>query len=160
MYEYSELSHDKDYDANKLSAMVSCHNMSALSKQYTYNQNRLFSDNIDMERCEKHNKWDENVESTKDFESKLWQGHSINKKSCIYKRPEYNKGDWGNQFQYSDLFAQQFGSYKLFDNQTKAKGTNEPITCDYSKVLIKEECDNGPYFLYTSVFKNDYYNCL
>lgn len=160
MYEYSEISHDKNYDAKKLSADISCHNMSALSMRYTQNQNRVFTDAINVEHCQMHNKWNENIDDIKGNESKLWQGYSINKKSCIYKRPEYNMGDWSNQFQYSDLFANQFNSYKLFDYQTKAKGTKEPITCDYSKVLIKEECDKGPYFLYTQTFTSDHYNCL
>jgi hypothetical protein len=160
MYEYSEISYEKDYDAKRLSANISCHSMSALSSQYTQNQNRVFSDNIDIERCQMHNAWNENVDSIKDNESRLLKGFSINKKSCIFKRPKYNSGDWSDQFQYSDLFANNFNSYKLFDYQTKAKGTKEPIICDYSRVKIKEECDKGPYFLYTNTFSSDHYNCL
>lgn len=160
MNSYSELSHDKIYNANELSAKVSCHNMSVLSNGYSQRQNRLFADKINVKDCEMYHDYNKDVDMIKNNESDLLQGFSINKKSCIYKRPNYGMGDWGGQFQHSDLFAHQLNSYKLFDYQSKAKSNKEPIECDYSKIMLEEECDQGPYATYTRTFTSDYYNCV
>lgn len=160
MNSYSEISHNRDYNASMLSAKVSCDNMSMLSSVYTQNQNRLFADKINVHDCEMHHGYQRDIETIKNNESDLLKGFSINKKSCIYKRPNYGTGDWSSQFQHSDLFANQLNSGKLFDFQSKAKGTNEPILCDYSKVILEEECSKGPYATYTRTFTSDYYDCV
>jgi hypothetical protein len=63
----------------------------------------------------------ENIDEIKTNESELLKGFSINKKSCIYKRPEYNNGVWKDQYYTSDTFKNNMNSYKLFDYQTKNK---------------------------------------
>jgi hypothetical protein len=121
MKEYYELDYDANYDPKLLSAKVSCNNMSSLSSVYTLQQNNLFADRINIDICNYHNSFHENIDELKRRESELLNGFSINKKSCIYKRPEYNDGIWKEQYQSSDTFKNNIKSYKLFDYQTKNK---------------------------------------
>jgi hypothetical protein len=121
MNNYTTIEYNKDYNMKELSAKVSCNNMSALSSKYIYNQNRTFSDKIDMELCEAHHNYGDNIEDIKNNESELLKGFSINKKSCIYKRPIYDQGEWEFQYGVSDIYKDQMNSYKLFDYQSKAK---------------------------------------
>ncbi len=118
---YYELDFESDYNPKLLSAKESCKNMSALSSTYTKQQNDLFVDKINMDICNYHNNYNLNVEEIKTNESELLKGFSINKKSCIYKRPEYNNGLWKDQYNSSDTFKNDINSYKLYDYQTKNK---------------------------------------
>lgn len=118
---YYELDYESDYNPKLLSAKVSCENMSALSKTYTNQQNDLFVDKINMDICNYQNNYNLNVEEIKTNESELLKGFSINKKSCIYKRPEYDNGLWKDQYNSSDTFKNDINSYKLYDYQTKNK---------------------------------------
>jgi hypothetical protein len=95
--------------------------MSALSSVYTMQQNNLFADRINMDIFNYHNNFNRDAYDIKGDESELLQGFSINKKSCIYKRPEYNEGTWNSQYQSSDTFKNNINTYKLFDYQTKNK---------------------------------------
>ena len=160
MNSYIEIPYNKTYNASDMSAKVSCHNMSVLSSKYTQNQNRLFEDKINLKDCEMHHDYLMNVEDIKNNETNLLQGYSINKKSCIYKRPNYGLGEWSDQFKHSKTFLDEYNSQNLFDYQSKAKSTNNPLVCDYSKILLPEECDKGPYFTYSKTFTSDYYNCV
>lgn len=155
MNQYVELKHDKNYNAKELTAKVSCNNMSVLSYNYTLNQNKIFNDKINFTTCQMNNDFHNNINDIKNNESKLLRGFSIDKKNCIYKRPHYNDGKWKKQFN-DDLYDDK----NLFNYQSKAKGRNDIISCDYKKILLPDSCDNGPYFLYTDTFTNDYYNCL
>jgi len=118
---YYELDYESDYNPKLLSAKVSCENMSLLSKTYTKQQNDLFVDKINMDICNYQNNYNLNVEEIKTNESELLKGFSINKKSCIYKRPEYDNGIWKYQYNSSDTFKNDINSYKLYDYQTKNK---------------------------------------
>jgi hypothetical protein len=118
---YYELDYETDYNPKLLSAKESCKNMSALSSTYTKQQNDLFVDKINMDICNYHNNYNLNVEEIKTNESELLKGFSINKKSCIYKRPEYDNGIWKDQYNSSDTFKNDINSYKLYDYQTKNK---------------------------------------
>jgi hypothetical protein len=118
---YYELDFESDYNPKLLSAKESCKNMSALSSTYTKQQNDLFVDKINMDICNYHNNYNLNVEEIKTNESELLKGFSINKKSCIYKRPEYDNGLWKDQYNSSDTFKNDINSYKLYDYQTKNK---------------------------------------
>jgi hypothetical protein len=118
---YYELDYESDYNPKLLSAKESCKNMSALSSTYTKQQNDLFVDKINMDICNYHNNYNLNVEEIKTNESELLKGFSINKKSCIYKRPEYDNGLWKDQYNPSDTFKNDINSYKLYDYQTKNK---------------------------------------
>jgi hypothetical protein len=118
---YYELDYETDYNPKLLSAKESCKNMSALSSTYTKQQNDLFVDKINMDICNYHNNYNLNVEEIKTNESELLKGFSINKKSCIYKRPEYDNGLWKDQYNSSDTFKNDINSYKLYDYQTKNK---------------------------------------
>ena len=118
---YYELDYETDYNPKLLSAKESCKNMSALSSTYTKQQNNLFVDKINMDICNYHNNYNLNVEEIKTNESELLKGFSINKKSCIYKRPEYDNGLWKDQYNSSDTFKNDINSYKLYDYQTKNK---------------------------------------
>jgi len=119
--DYYEIDYDKNYDPKLLSAKVACKNMSALSSVYTMQQNNLFADRINMDIFNYHNNFNRDAYDIKGDESELLQGFSINKKSCIYKRPEYNEGTWNSQYQSSDTFKNNINTYKLFDYQTKSK---------------------------------------
>jgi len=121
MMNYYEIDYDKNYDPKLLSAKVACKNMSALSSVYTMQQNNLFADRINMDIFNYHNNFNRDAYDIKGDESELLQGFSINKKSCIYKRPEYNEGTWNSQYQSSDTFKNNINTYKLFDYQTKNK---------------------------------------
>ena len=118
---YYELDFESDYNPKLLSAKGSCKNMSALSSTYTKQQNDLFVDKINIDICNYHNNYNLNVEEIKTNESELLKGFSINKKSCIYKRPEYDNGLWKDQYNSSDTFKNDINSYKLYDYQTKNK---------------------------------------
>lgn len=118
---YYELDYVSDYNPKLLSAKESCKNMSALSSTYTKQQNDLFVDKINIDMCNYHNNYNLNVEEIKTNESELLKGFSINKKSCIYKRPEYDNGLWKDQYNSSDTFKNDINSYKLYDYQTKNK---------------------------------------
>ena len=118
---YYEIDYDKNYDPKLQSAKVACKNMSALSSVYTMQQNNLFADRINMDIFNFHNNFNRDAYEIKGDESELLKGFSINKKSCIYKRPEYNEGTWNSQYQSSDTFKDNINTYKLFDYQTKNK---------------------------------------
>ena len=118
---YYEIDYDKNYDPKLLSAKVACKNMSALSSVYTIQQNNLFADRINMDIFNFHNNFNRDAYEIKGDESELLKGFSINKKSCIYKRPEYNEGTWNSQYQSSDTFKDNINTYRLFDYQTKNK---------------------------------------
>ena len=118
---YYELDYESDYNPKLLSAKISCNNMSSLSCDYTTQQNNLFVDRINMDICNYQNNYNNNIDEIKTNESELLKGFSINKKSCIYKRPEYNNGIWTEQYHTSDTFKNNVNSYKLFDYQTKNK---------------------------------------
>jgi hypothetical protein len=118
---YYELDYESDYNPKLLSAKVCCENMSLLSKTYTKQQNNLFVDKINMDICNYQNNYNLNVEEIKTNESELLKGFSINKKSCIYKRHEYDNGIWKDQYNSSDTFKNDINSYKLYDYQTKNK---------------------------------------
>jgi hypothetical protein len=123
--EYAELDYDKNYNPKLLSANISCKNMSSLSSVYTIQQNNLFADKINIDICKYHNNFHRDIDVLKKNESELLSGFSINKMSCIYKRPEYNDGTWKEQYQSSDTFKNNIENnkekYKLFDYQTKNK---------------------------------------
>jgi len=118
---YYEIEYETNYNPKFLSAKISCNNMSSLSSDYTNQQNNLFVDKINIDICNYQNNYNKNIEEIKTNESELLKGFSINKKSCIYKRPEYNNGIWKEQYQTSDIFKNNVNSYKLFDYQTKNK---------------------------------------
>lgn len=132
---YTTIEHDKDYNMKELSAKVSCNNMSALSSKYIYSQNKTFSGKINMELCEYHHNYNDNLDDIKNNESELLKGFSINKKSCIYKRPLYDKGEWEFQYGISDVYKEHMNSYKLFDYHSKAKTIRNPTT-------IQQNCSN------------------
>jgi len=124
MNNYYTIDHTENYDMKTLSSQISCHNMSLLSSEYTLKQNDLFSEKIKIELCDKAKYYDNNVDSIKKIEGDIIRGFSVNKKSCIYKKPFYESGDWVNQYNISDIYKSQMDSYKLFDYQTKAKVGN------------------------------------
>jgi hypothetical protein len=159
MDNYIELPYKKDYNPCELSSKVACHNMSFLSQQYTKNQFQLFQENFNNNNCYMNNRYLDDIDDIKKNESGLLRGFSINKKSCIYKRPIYNQGDWVNQFQNSDLFENSVKSSKLFDFQSKSKFSNDGSKCDYSKIILPDDCKDK-YNTYSSTFTNDYYSCF
>jgi len=125
MIEYVELDYEASYNPKLLSANISCKSMSSLSSAYTTQQNNLFADRINMDIFNYHNNFHRDIDTLKESEYELLSGFSINKKSCIYKRPEYNDGTWKEQYQSSDTFKNNIENdkdkYKLFDYQTKNK---------------------------------------
>jgi len=161
MNNYTTIDYNKDYNMKELSAKVSCNNMGFLSKNYTNKQNRIFSDKINMELCESHNNYSDNIEDIKNNESELMKGFSINKKSCIYKRPAYDKGDWESQYGISDIYKNQMNTYKLFDYQSKSKTiiniADIQENCDHN---LLGACDKEPHYTFTRTFTNSYDSCV
>lgn len=125
------LEYNTEYNPKLLSANISCKSMSSLSSDYTIRQNTLFAGRINMDTFNFHNNFHSDIDALKESESELWSGFSINKKSCIYKRPEYNDGTWKDQYQSSDTFKNTIANtkdkYKLFDYQTKNKTRRDPV---------------------------------
>ncbi len=158
----------KEYNMKELSSKISCKNMSLLSKKYTDNQRLLFDANINMELCRSHQYYFDNLDDIKGRENGLLSGMSIGKKSCIYKKPFYNQGDWTFQYGISDTFKNQLfsensaNSSQLFNYQSKAKtAKNFKKECP-TDINFKSlgECDRGPFSTYVSTFTNDHDNCV
>ena len=104
MDNYYLIDHEEDFNMKELSSMLSCKNMSELSKTHLDNQNKNFTNKIQMENCTSAKNFHNNIDDIKDDETDLIKGFSINKKSCIYKRPVYNEGDWVNQYDLSSTY--------------------------------------------------------
>lgn len=86
------------------SAKISCDNMTKLAiKEYDNNYN-IFENIIER---------DNSTILNRNFLPSL----HITNKSCIYKREEYNKGDWINQYESKDIKIK-------FNEQTKNKTNN------------------------------------
>jgi hypothetical protein len=167
MNNYTAIEHNKDYNMKELSAKVSCNNMSVLSSKYTLSQNRIFTDKINMEICEFHNNYGDNIDDIKNNESELLKGFSIHKKSCIYKRPLYDKGEWESQYGISDIYKDQMNSYRLFDYQSKSKtirNTSDITTncdnSDFSNFKSLGECEKVPKYTFVRTFTNNYDSCV
>tara|TARA_B000000477_G_C6013834_1_gene194484 strand:+ start:229 stop:720 length:492 start_codon:yes stop_codon:yes gene_type:complete len=163
MDKYYLLEHEYDYNMKDLSSMESCKNMYNLSKTYTDNQNRNFIDKIQMEKCEFNCGYDNDVYNIKTKESILNKGFSVDKKTCIFKRPIYDKGNWVNQYNISDIYKNSIHSGMLFNYQSKAKtNSTQSGTIDYSKCdsSLLGECKKGPFKTYTRTFTNSYDNCV
>ena len=100
--------------------------MSSLSSAYTLQQNNLFADRINMDIFNYHNNYHRDIDALKESEYELLSGFSINKRSCLFKRPEYNDGAWKQQYQATlpilqNTLESEKDKYKLFDYQTKNK---------------------------------------
>ena len=75
------------------SANLSCKYMLILAKNELVNNNNLFNYYTKPNICNN----DENIISS------YIPSININKKSCIYKKPEYNKGEWINHYELKDI---------------------------------------------------------
>ena len=96
-----------DYNLWDQSAKISCNNIKALSSKNADNNFAIFKNNF-IDNCDK------TIEQY-DKEIHLFRGTTVNKKSCVYKEPEYNGGDWVNQFENILL------SKDIFNIQTKKR---------------------------------------
>lgn len=159
MNNYYLIDHEEDYNMKELSTMLSCKNMSELSKTHLNNQNKNFTNKIQMENCISAKNFHNNIDDIKDDETDLIKGFSINKKSCIYKRPIYNEGDWVNQYDLSNTYLDSINSGRLFNLQSKAKIVSNTCKIDPNSNLLGN-CDKGPYYTYTQTFTNSYDNCV
>jgi len=128
------------YDPKDLSSRISCNNMSYLS----YNEAKKNGEIMDnIFRC---NMVDSYADGFRDQESSLIKGSLIGKKSCIYKRPEYNMGDWENQFMSFDK------NNNLFNNNTKAKTITKLNHLCKDQMLNNDNYNLGT----TNVFTNQF----
>lgn len=87
---YSEINNTNkltEYNLKDLSSKISCENMSLLSKNYTDNQRTLFDANINMELCNSHHYYNDNIADIKGKENSLLSGMSIGKKVAYIKTP-------------------------------------------------------------------------
>jgi hypothetical protein len=159
MNNYYLIDHEEDYNMKELSTMLSCKNMSELSKTHLNNQNKNFTNKIQIENCISAKNFHNNIDDIKDDETDLIKGFSINKKSCIYKRPIYNEGDWVNQYDLSNTYLDSINSGKLFNLQSKAKIVSNTCKINPNSNLLGN-CDKGPYYTYTQTFTNSYDNCV
>ena len=131
------------YNPKQLSADISCTTMSYLSYNEAKNQGKI------MDKIFRSNEYDSYTDGFRDKETTLIKGSMIDKKNCIYKRPEYNMGDRGDQFMsfgYAD-------ERSLFNNNTKAKTITKPPSNLCKDGLLQ----NDVYNLGTNnVFTNEY----
>lgn len=129
------------YNPKKLSAEISCTTMNYLS----YNEAKKQSEVND--KIFRSNEYDSYTDGFRDKETTLIKGSMIDKKNCIYKRPEYNMGDWGDQFttfNYAD-------DRSLFNNNTKAKIISKKPLCK-DELLQNDNYNLGT----TNGFTNEY----
>ena len=112
-----------------------------------------------MERCEFNNNYHNDIYNIKTNESELNKGFSVNKKSCLYKRPLYNEGDWVNQYDLSNTYKNSMLSGGLFNYQSKSKTNSIYKTCNDNSSLLGE-CKKGPFNIFTQNFTNSYDNCV
>jgi len=163
MRNYFMLNYDEDYNMKDISTKLSCDNMSLLSKGYTEYQNRNFVDKIQMERCIFNNNYHNDIYNIKTNESELNKGFNVNKKSCIYKRPVFDEGEWVNQYDISNTYKNVMRTGNLFNYQSKAK-TNSNYNDKYNRnkkgFSHLGECKKGPFATYTQTFTNNYDNCV
>ena len=134
------------YNPKKLSSDISCTTMSYLSYNEAKKQAEI------MDKVFRSNEYDSYIDGFRDKESSLIKGSLIDKKNCIYKRPEYNMGDWSDQFtsfKYAD-------ERNLFNNNTKAKTVTKS---SQSNNLCKDGLmQNDNYNLKTNdIFTNEFY---
>jgi hypothetical protein len=153
MDNYFALDHKPNYNPQELTARISCRNMGILSENELMRNNQIFVNQFNFDNCEKHNDLHNIIDDVKKKEYDMLKGISINKKSCIYKRPNYGSGDWEDQFNHNTNIHQ------LFNYQSKAK-SNDIKQCHYEMPNNFDHCDKEPYFTYTKTFTNDYYNCV
>ena len=123
-----------------------------------------FKEKIQMERCEFNCDYDNSIFDIKTKESALNKGFFVDKKTCIFKRPVYDEGEWVNQYNVSDIYTHGIQSGMLFNHQSKAKtnsNSNKSIidlsNCDSS---LLGACDKGPFSTYAQTFTNSYDNCV
>jgi hypothetical protein len=129
------------YNPKQLSADISCTTMSYLS----YNESKRQAEIMD--KIFRSNFKDSYTDGFRDQETNLIKGSFIDKKNCIYKRPEYSMGEWGDQFMSFD------NTRNIFNNSTKAK----TITKAPSKLCKDQLLQNDNYDLGTAnVFTNQY----
>lgn len=156
----NELEYNKEYNPKDLSSKISCANMSLLSKDYTIMQKSISEKAINYELCENDHNYFDNICDIKNMESDLLTGLSIGKKSCIYKKPEYQEGEWVYQYGISDIFKNQLNSSELFNYQSKAKTTKKiDNKCRHNFQLLGD-CDKGPFKTYVTPFTTDENNCV
>ena len=153
MHNYTLIDFEPNYDPKLLSSKMSCYSMGLLSENEMMRNNEIFMNKFDIENCRKHNDLNQNIDEIKRNENDLLKGVSINKKSCIFKRPNYGLGSWDEQFNHNTNIHQ------LFNYQSKAKSNDLP-KCHYEMPNNFDTCDKEPYFTYTKTFTNDYYNCV
>jgi len=165
MHNYYMLDCEENYNMKDISSKLSCDNMSLLSKDYTEYQNRNFVDKIQMERCMFNNNYHNDIYDIKTNESELNKGFSVNKKSCIYKRPTYDNGEWVNQYDISNTYKSSMNDNSLFNYQSKAKTNvktnyNDQCNGNNGDFSYLGECKKGPFATYTQTFTNNYDNCV
>lgn len=93
--------------------------------------------------------------NNRDLELNILKGTFIDKKSCINKRPEYNKGNWEQNFAVYNPITGFYGCdmNASFIENTKSKMLDN-IPCSYEKVLV----NNGDNKKLTTLFNIDYYD--
>lgn len=129
------------YNPKQLSSDISCKTMSYLSQDEAIKNSQI------IDKVLRTNMYDSYVDGFRDKESDLIKGSFIDKKNCIYKRPEYNMGDWGDQFMSFDY------DRNIFNNNTKAK----TISKQTSQFCKDKMLQNDNYILTsTNIFTNEY----
>ncbi len=93
------------------SAQISCEHMTELAiKQRDFNHFNYITSMTSKET----NPIQYNMLDT---EHRILKGYVIDKKNCIYKRPQYNSGEWEKQFQKNNYIDPR----EIFNLQTKQK---------------------------------------
>lgn len=107
-----------DFSLIEQSSRISCQNMRELATIEA--QKNHYSLSTSMSRPSESHIFpsaEQQPDEVVEFEHNLMMGIQVHKKSCIYKRPEYNSGCWTNQF-HKILPTELDNQYNI---KTKAK---------------------------------------
>jgi hypothetical protein len=132
------------------SSKLSCKNMTDLAinelNRNSFYNNAIFNNLL----CEYSHKF-----TDRDLELNMQKGSHINKKSCINKRPEYNKGSWEQNFAIYNPITGYYSCDNIninFIENTKSK-MNDYVPCSYNN--INDINDNKKL---TTQFNQDYFD--
>ena len=138
----------------EMASKLSCEHMKNLAiNDLNYNA-RIFNNNT----CDPS--WNRNIEDRdRNLEYSILSGFSINKKSCINKKQDYNNGCWDKQFGIYNPITGEIGCSinEVFDENSKKK-MNDTKNC-IEKINFINDNDNNNKKL-TTGFNEDFYSVL
>jgi hypothetical protein len=132
----------------EMASKLSCDHMKELAiNELNYNKH-IFDNNT----CDPA--WNRKVEDRdRNLEYNILSGFSITKKSCVYKKPDFNNGCWDKQFGIYNPLTGSFGCSmnEVFDENSKKKSNNTKPCIE--QVVLSNDNKN-----LTTYFKDEFYS--